>query len=73
MVEKCFTIDCIGSGPQRTVEFPLRGGRGDCEARKQQGARKSQNEDLQVPDLKAFSLSEAQSLLSTAVATSYTQ
>src|SRR5678815_4453346 len=27
MVEKCFTIDCIGSGPQRTVEFPLRGGR----------------------------------------------
>jgi|SRR6187399_100551 hypothetical protein len=72
MVEKRFTIDCIGSGSQRAVEFPLRLGRGDGEARKQQGARKSQNENLQVSYLKAFSVLEAQSLLSTAAATLYT-
>jgi len=72
MVKKCFTIDRIGRGPQRAVEFPLRGGRGDCEARKQQGTRKSQNENLQVSDLMAFSVSEAQSVLSTAAANSYT-
>ena len=39
---------------------------------KQQGTRKSQNENLQVSDLKAFSVSEAQSVLSTAAANSYT-
>ena len=59
MVKKCLAVDCVGSRPQRAVEFPLRGGRGECGARNQEPcARDSQSEILHVSDLMASPVSD---------------
>ena len=47
---KCLAVDCVGGRPQSAVEFPVRSGRGHRETRKQQGARKSKNDNLHGPD-----------------------